>query len=56
MIVVLSLVVILKFLWERSEAKCLVISSYWTKDLLFWKKVSAFVLTKQRIVSGPLPE
>jgi hypothetical protein len=42
---VLSLVVILKSLWERGQAKQLKISSYWTKDLLVWKKVSAFVLT-----------
>lgn len=41
----LSLVVTLKFLWERGQAKRLMISGYWTKDLLFWKKVSAFVLT-----------
>lgn len=45
MSMVLSLVVILKSLWERGQAKQLKISSYWTKDLLVWKKVSAFVLT-----------
>ena len=44
----LSLVAILKFLWERDQAKHLMISSYWTKDLLFWKKVSPFVLTGKK--------
>jgi hypothetical protein len=45
MSVILSLVVILKFLWERGQAKRLMISGYWAKDLLFWEKGSAFVLT-----------
>jgi hypothetical protein len=43
--VILLFVVILLFLWERSQAKCLMISSYWLKDILFWEEGSAFVLT-----------
>ena len=42
---VLSLVVILKFLWERGQAIPLMISSYWTSDMLFWERGSVFVLT-----------
>jgi hypothetical protein len=35
---------ILKFLWERGQAIHLMISSYWTKDMLFWEEGSVFVL------------
>jgi hypothetical protein len=45
---VLSLIVILKFLWERGQAKHLMISRYCIKDLLFWKRSSIFTLTKRR--------
>ena len=41
--VILSFVVIL-FLWERGQAKHLMISSYWKKDMLFWERGSVFVL------------
>jgi hypothetical protein len=37
--------IILKFLWERDQVKCLIISSYRTKGMLLWEKGSAFVLT-----------
>ena len=37
--------VILKFLWERGQAIFVMLSSYWTKDVLFWERGSAFVLT-----------
>jgi hypothetical protein len=43
--VVRSLVVILKFLWVRGQVIPLMISSYWTKDILFGEKGAAFVLT-----------
>lgn len=42
---IMSLVVILKFFWETGQAKHLMISSYWTKDMLFLEKGSVFVLT-----------
>ena len=45
MSVILSLVVILDFLWERGQAKHLMISGCWTKELLFLEKGSTFVLT-----------
>jgi hypothetical protein len=41
----MSLVVILKFLWERGQAIPLMISDYWNKDMLFWERGSVFVLT-----------
>ena len=37
---IMSLAVILKF-----QAKRLMISGYWTKDLLTWERDSVFVLT-----------
>jgi hypothetical protein len=43
--VIVSLVFILKVLWERSQPKQFLIASYWTKNMLFWEKGSAFVLT-----------
>ena len=45
MSVIMSLVVILKFLWERIQAKHLMISDYWTKNVFFWERGSVFVLT-----------
>lgn len=45
MSVIMSLVVILKFLWERGQAKCSIKPVYCPKGMLFWKKGSAFVLT-----------
>lgn len=42
MSVILSLVVVLKFLRERGQAKHLMISGYWTKDMLFWEKGFAY--------------
>lgn len=47
MTVVVSLVVILKFLWERGQATPLMNSGYWTKDLLFLEKASVFMLTRK---------
>lgn len=41
----MNLMVVLQFLWERLQAILSVISSYWTKDMLFWEKGSVFVLT-----------
>jgi hypothetical protein len=35
MSVILSVVVVLKFLWKRGQAKCLMISGYWTNNMLF---------------------
>ena len=44
MIGVMILLVMLKFFWERDLAIPLMNSDYWTKDMLFWKKNSVFVL------------
>jgi hypothetical protein len=43
----MSLVVVLKFLWERGQDIPLMISGYWSKDMLFWKRDSVFVLTRK---------
>jgi hypothetical protein len=50
---VLNLVIILKFLWERGQAKRLMISGHRTKDLLFWKGGSVFVLTGKKRLWTP---
>ena len=41
----MSLVVMLKFPWERGQATPLMNSSYWTKDMLFWERGSVFMVT-----------
>lgn len=40
----------------RGQAKHLMISSYWTKDLLFWKRGSVFVLTGKEKRLWTIPE
>ena len=45
MSVVMSLVVVLTFLWEKDQAIHLVNFIYWTNGMLFWERVSVFVLT-----------
>ena len=43
--VIMSLVIILKNFWKRDLAVPLMISGYWTKDMLFLERGSVFVLT-----------
>lgn len=42
MIVVISLVATLKFLWERDQVKHSNNSGYWIKDMLSWKNARHF--------------
>lgn len=42
----MSLVVVLKFLWDRGQAKHFwILEKHDFTDMLFWEKGSAFVLT-----------
>jgi hypothetical protein len=52
----MSLVVVLTFLWERGQAIPLVNLVYWTNGMLFWERVSVFVLTGKENSLRPLPE
>ena len=56
MSVVMSLVVVLTFLWEKDQAIHLVNFIYWTNGMLFWERVSVFVLTGKENSLRPLPE
>jgi hypothetical protein len=52
-LVVMSLVVILKFLWERGQAIALMMSGYWVKGMLFWERCSVFVTGKEKRLWTP---
>jgi hypothetical protein len=48
------MVMILEILWERGQATklsqsiSLMISGYWTKDMVFWERGSVFVLIRKK--------